>query len=60
MSDVDAGSRAQFVSTDIHDIAKVAVVSCLMSDVDAGSRAQFVSIDIHDIAKVAVVGRSLV
>ena len=26
MSDVDAGSRAQFVSTDIHDIAKVAVV----------------------------------
>ena len=47
MSYVDAGSpigsRAQFVSNNIHDIAnRSGKVSCLMSDVDAGSRAQIV------------------
>ena len=36
MSDVDAGSRAQIVSTNIHDIAKVAVVGGLLSDVMCG------------------------
>ena len=58
---MDVGSRAQFVSNNIHDIAsRSGKVSCLMSDVDADSRAQFVSTNIHDIAKVAVLGRSLV
>ena len=35
MSDVDAGSRVQFVSTNIHDIA---VVGSLLSDVICGCR----------------------